>query len=1538
MHPFMISYAQNFEDVMLMRALGHIENGRYIDIGANDPVHDSVSLAFYQRGWRGVHVEPIAEFADRLTEARPDETVIRAIISNDTGPMLFYNVVETGMSTGDPAIAAQHLKAGFQISTQLTECMTLATLLDDFCQGEIHWMKIDVEGMEQGVLESWAGSEVRPWIVVIESTKPNSTETTHDQWENIIISLGYRFSYFDGLNRFYIHFKHDYLERVFEIPPNYFDNFSVTKRSIFARDPQTEIISTQVALEAARSADAEHTRELEARLSAAIAESERRLGESVQLRDQISTLSEEMSAASHRFRGEIAGLQRELLELRTSVWWRGTGPIRWLTRRTRRLLLLVWTWLCFRPGTRPYRVSRGIRNHLRAAFKLVGALTRKWLARLRLLPRTLANRSPKRGGSVGSGPINYVFVGHTVTCTTNSGVQRVVRGLSDALLRSGQPVRFVKWLEERNEPGLITLEERKYLGMWNGPSLLPGEAGLYRSKSSSPISSDDLAAWGGRLICPEVTSLIATATPVTAPLIAWAKTAGLRAEFIYYDGIPLRRPEFHEFAPVHAQYMRDLRMADEIWPISRWSGDEIASFWGANRELDNTHLPVIRPIHLPAEFDRVRQTRFQIGEKMILSVGTIEQRKNQLALVHAFIELLENEPDSGWRLCLVGNLHPAVAVEFNAAIDRIPQIEFKGHVSDAELSALYERCAFTVFPSLAEGFGLPILESLWHAKPCLTANFGAMGEVAAGGGCLTTDTRDRNALKENLHRLMTNPALVESLARQAIARPMSSWGDYLAEIDKGAGAQSPLIYYWVNSTVTFPNNTGIQRVARQLARELLAAGFRLVPVKWGGAKHPMISPTAENLDFFARWNGPQAQSWHPWVSPGRAGERGLFIMTELPLELAPSEQIILRTECNSLKLEMTSIFYDTIPWKMRDIYDAHFSEAHRSYMVELRNYSKILAISQYSCDALKQFYVDSGFVLEDAGCTIQTVSLPAEFPEQIESEFAGSPPNLGTQRPICILCVGSVEPRKNHLKMVHAFIRASKTSSQPLALIIAGRETYSDLANELTGLCTANPAIIWDKEADDAKLRAYYEAADFTIYPSVEEGFGLPILESLWYGKPTICANFGAMQEVAAEGGGCLTVDVTSEEALAAAILELATNSEKRKLLGEAARKRRFKSWKEYASEVAGILGLWNFPDRETSAFHREELGLGRRPRLSVCISTYNRAHWLAVSLRNISQLYPNPIDGVEFVICDNASADDTPDIVMPYLGRPDFHYQRNPINVGMLGNLRETTKAANGDYVWILGDDDLLMPGAIENVLSAIEANPGVALVYLNYAYTRLEDARTITDFTQFFAEATPIVAPEPDLTGPIRKICARNENFFTAIYTLVFRRDHALGAYSQDTSGRPFSTMLTCIPTTHYVLNNMMHEPGVWLGTPQLVVNLNVSWMRYAPLWILERIPEVYQTALERGVPLDDINRWRRHTMPGVVHYLQEIYKDDPLGNAEFFSMERLIGRFSGLPQFAEFEPQLLEIYRKAHEAGNRAALVSPEQIFPSLMGGKS
>src|SRR5215831_3973844 len=80
-----ISYAQNFEDVMLWRALKHIDKGFYIDVGANDPDKDSVTKAFYERGWRGINVEPVPQWFERLEKARPRDLNLQLALGAEPG-------------------------------------------------------------------------------------------------------------------------------------------------------------------------------------------------------------------------------------------------------------------------------------------------------------------------------------------------------------------------------------------------------------------------------------------------------------------------------------------------------------------------------------------------------------------------------------------------------------------------------------------------------------------------------------------------------------------------------------------------------------------------------------------------------------------------------------------------------------------------------------------------------------------------------------------------------------------------------------------------------------------------------------------------------------------------------------------------------------------------------------------------------------------------------------------------------------------------------------------------------------------------------------------------------------------------------------------------------------------------------------------------------------------------------------------------------------------------------------------------------------
>jgi FkbM family methyltransferase len=218
------SYAQNLEDVMLWRALKHVRNGFYVDVGAQHPVVDSVSKAFYERGWRGIHIEPVPHYADLLRKDRPDETVMQIALGAAEGVLELNVIPHTGLSTAVDAYAERHrVELGYQPRRITVPVLTLKSALQSLPQ-DVHWLKIDVEGFEEQVLKGWDSSCFRPWVILVEATLPNSPKTDYAGWDPILTNANYRFVYFDGLNRFYIAEEHEELREAFSCPPNIFDD------------------------------------------------------------------------------------------------------------------------------------------------------------------------------------------------------------------------------------------------------------------------------------------------------------------------------------------------------------------------------------------------------------------------------------------------------------------------------------------------------------------------------------------------------------------------------------------------------------------------------------------------------------------------------------------------------------------------------------------------------------------------------------------------------------------------------------------------------------------------------------------------------------------------------------------------------------------------------------------------------------------------------------------------------------------------------------------------------------------------------------------------------------------------------------------------------------------------------------------------------------------------------------------------------------------------------------------------------------------
>ena len=220
-----VSYAQNYEDVMLFRALRGIEHGFYIDVGAQDPVGDSVTKAFYEKGWRGINIEPVAHWFQRLVADRPHDINLQVAVSDGPGKVHLFEVVDTGLSTTDPDFAKQYALAGYQICESDVDCLTLDNICKSQRVDEVHFLKIDCEGCEAAVLRGFPLDRLRPWVILLEATAPNSQQPVYMEWEPLLTTSGYHFVYEDGLNRFYVADEHSELDPAFSHPPNVFDYF-----------------------------------------------------------------------------------------------------------------------------------------------------------------------------------------------------------------------------------------------------------------------------------------------------------------------------------------------------------------------------------------------------------------------------------------------------------------------------------------------------------------------------------------------------------------------------------------------------------------------------------------------------------------------------------------------------------------------------------------------------------------------------------------------------------------------------------------------------------------------------------------------------------------------------------------------------------------------------------------------------------------------------------------------------------------------------------------------------------------------------------------------------------------------------------------------------------------------------------------------------------------------------------------------------------------------------------------------------------------
>lgn len=194
----MNTYAQEQEDLIIAGILKDVKKGFYVDVGAYSPDVYSVTKLFYEQGWNGINIEPLPEMYTEFCTKRERDINLNIGISNKRGKMIFHT---DGMaSTLSETVVAE---SNLTFKDVEIDVETLTSIIDDVQPQEIHFLKIDVEGYERQVLEGY-DFRIRPWVICMESTKPNTEIPCYDEWENILIKHGYVLKQAHGINRFYV--------------------------------------------------------------------------------------------------------------------------------------------------------------------------------------------------------------------------------------------------------------------------------------------------------------------------------------------------------------------------------------------------------------------------------------------------------------------------------------------------------------------------------------------------------------------------------------------------------------------------------------------------------------------------------------------------------------------------------------------------------------------------------------------------------------------------------------------------------------------------------------------------------------------------------------------------------------------------------------------------------------------------------------------------------------------------------------------------------------------------------------------------------------------------------------------------------------------------------------------------------------------------------------------------------------------------------------------------------------------------------------
>jgi glycosyltransferase involved in cell wall biosynthesis len=306
----------------------------------------------------------------------------------------------------------------------------------------------------------------------------------------------------------------------------------------------------------------------------------------------------------------------------------------------------------------------------------------------------------------------------------------------------------------------------------------------------------------------------------------------------------------------------------------------------------------------------------------------------------------------------------------------------------------------------------------------------------------------------------------------------------------------------------------------------------------------------------------------PWQST--------YVAPELPAEPGRVDRFhaLLRSSGN----QSSVMGFDCVPMTTAETVEGGMATAFACYLSAVAHADRVAPISEAVAVEFRGWRA----MLKGAGLSgpdIAPVELPGGVPLPSEEALRIAREDLSVAGMPMVLVVGSHEPRKNHRAILHASELLWREGLQFSLLFVGGNSWNSaTFYSGLYGLQALNRPVHAVTALADDLLWAAYRIARCTVFTSLNEGFGLPVAESLASGTPVITSNFGSMREIA-EPGGALLVDPRDDHDIAQALKRLLTDDDLHAEVTRQAIARPVRTWDQYAAEAWDYLVLGIRPD-----------------------------------------------------------------------------------------------------------------------------------------------------------------------------------------------------------------------------------------------------------------------------------------------------------------------------------------------------------------------